>query len=71
MFIRLIISILFTFVLTGVAISAGILTTTFEHNGGSSCINTDHSYESAIDLMRFGIVNGSYEYGGASKTSSP
>jgi len=37
-------------------------------NGGSIIVNTDESWETSDNLMRFGTVNDSYEYGGKSQT---
>ncbi|OQA50404.1 MAG: hypothetical protein BWY45_03446 [Euryarchaeota archaeon ADurb.Bin294] len=37
-------------------------------NGGSIIVNTDESWETSNNLMRFGTVNDSYEYGGKSQT---
>jgi len=37
-------------------------------NGGSVIVNTDESWETSNNLLRFGTVNDSYEYGGKSQT---
>lgn len=65
MSIRIIISLLLTILVIG-SQSSALLQTSASHNGGSSTINTERSYETATNLMRFGTVNGTYEYGGAS-----
>ncbi len=65
MSIRVILSILLSILIIGSSSSA-LLQTSATHNGGSSCINVERSYETATNLMRFGTTNGTYEYGGSS-----
>ena len=42
-----------------------ILTTEGYHNGGSCLISSEQWYESGTNLMQFGAVNGTYNYGAA------
>ena len=48
--------------------SHAVVSSTVFSNGGSIIINTDESWETSNNLMRFGTVNDSYEYGGKSQT---
>ena len=48
--------------------SHAVVSSTIYSNGGSIIINTDESWETSNNLMRFGTVNDSYEYGGKSQT---
>jgi len=48
--------------------SHAVVSSTVFSNGGSIIINTDESWETSDNLMRFGTVNDSYEYGGKSQT---
>jgi len=48
--------------------SHAVISSTMYSNGGSIVVNTDESWETSNNLMRFGTVNDSYEYGGKSQT---
>lgn len=48
--------------------SHAVISSTMYSNGGSIIINTDESWETSNNLLRFGTVNDSYEYGGKSQT---
>lgn len=48
--------------------SHAVISSTMYSNGGSIIVNTDESWETSDNLMRFGTVNDSYEYGGKSQT---
>jgi len=50
------------------SISDAVISSSVYANGGSIIINTDESWETSNNLMRFGTVNDSYEYGGKSQT---
>lgn len=65
--IRIILAILFCVVLCTLP-SHGLVTSSVYSNGGSIIINTDESWETSDNLMRFGTVNDSYIYGGISQT---
>jgi len=65
--IRIIIALIFCVVLCALP-SHGLVTSSVYSNGGSIIINTDESWETSDNLMRFGTVNDSYIYGGISQT---
>ena len=48
--------------------SHAVISSTMYSNGGSIIINTDESWETSNNLMRFGTVNDSYLYNGKSQT---
>lgn len=48
--------------------SHAVISSTMYSNGGSIVVNTDESWETSDNLMRFGTVNDSYQYGGKSQT---
>lgn len=48
--------------------SHAVISSTMYSNGGSVIVNTDESWETSNNLLRFGTVNDSYEYGGKSQT---
>ena len=48
--------------------SHAVISSTMYSNGGSVIVNTDESWETSDNLMRFGTVNDSYQYGGKSQT---
>lgn len=48
--------------------SHAVISSTMYSNGGSIIVNTDESWETSNNLLRFGTVNDSYEYGGKSQT---
>ena len=48
--------------------SNALVTSSVYSNGGSIIINTDESWETSDNLLRFGTVNDSYIYGGISQT---
>ena len=50
------------------SISDAVISSSVYANGGSIIVNTDESWETSDNLMRFGTVNDSYEYGGKSQT---
>ncbi|OQA53518.1 MAG: hypothetical protein BWY45_03017 [Euryarchaeota archaeon ADurb.Bin294] len=50
------------------SISDAVISSSVYANGGSIIVNTDESWETSNNLMRFGTVNDSYEYGGKSQT---
>ena len=50
------------------SISEAVVSSSVYANGGSIIVNTDESWETSNNLMRFGTVNDSYEYGGKSQT---
>lgn len=60
-------SLLFCLLICSLPSHAVILSTMYS-NGGSIIVNTDESWETSDNLMRFGTVNDSYEYGGKSQT---
>lgn len=45
-----------------------VISSTMYSNGGSIVVNTDESWETSNNLMRFGTVNDSYLYNGKSQT---
>ena len=60
-------SLIFCLILCSLPTGA-IITSSVYANGGSIIVNTDESWETSDNLMRFGTVNDSYEYGGKSQT---
>ena len=48
--------------------SHAVISSTMYSNGGSIIVNTDESWETSNNLLRFGTVNDSYQYGGKSQT---
>ena len=48
--------------------SHAVISSTMYSNGGSIVVNTDESWETSNNLMRFGTVNDSYLYNGKSQT---
>ena len=56
------------FCLISCSISDAVISSSVYANGGSIIVNTDESWETSDNLMRFGTVNDSYEYGGKSQT---
>ena len=50
------------------SISDAVISSSVYANGGSIIVNTDESWETSNNLMRFGTVNDSYQYGGKSQT---
>ena len=60
-------SLVFCLILCSLPTDA-IITSSVYANGGSIIINTDESWETSDNLLRFGAVNDSYEYGGKSQT---
>ena len=44
------------------SISDAVISSSVYANGGSIIVNTDESWETSNNLMRFGTVNDSYEY---------
>ena len=59
-------SLIFSLILC--SISDAVISSSAYANGGSIIVNTDESWETSDNLMRFGTVNDSYEYGGKSQT---
>ncbi len=55
------------FCLLTCSISDAVISSSVYANGGSIIVNTDESWETSNNLMRFGTVNDSYEYGGKSQ----
>ena len=50
------------------SISDAVISSTMYSNGGSIVVNTDESWETSNNLLRFGTVNDSYLYNGKSQT---
>ena len=50
------------------SISDAVVSSSIFSNGGSIVVNVDESWETSNNLMRFGTVNDSYQYGGKSQT---
>lgn len=48
--------------------SHAVISSTMYSNGGSIVVNTDESWETSNNLLRFGTVNDSYLYNGKSQT---
>ena len=48
--------------------SHAVISSTMYSNGGSVIVNTDESWETSNNLLRFGTVNDSYLYNGKSQT---
>lgn len=60
--------IAFISILLTCSISDGVVSSVLYANGGSVIVNTDESWETSDNLMRFGTVIDSYLYNGKSQT---
>ena len=63
----IVVAVWFCLIICSLPAHAAVSSTVFS-NGGSIIVNTDESFETSNNLLRFGTVNDSYLYNGKSQT---